>query len=300
MIPSTPLPYDFDLTRLEAQLPSDWQLHFFAEIESTNDWALERYRVQAPTHPNFVIARLQSRGRGRSDRSWQAAAGNLTCSLAFPLAHSAKFAAGESQPTRLAWPARLAIATALAVWETARDFLPEQSCQIKWPNDLLVDGRKAAGILIENCFGGASSATPTRIQTVIVGIGINVNTNPTSEQATASSQRGINPISFATASGKQFDLTDVVATLGTHLADRLTAIGVFGHSALSSPSDSDDAEMIAEFNQQLAWRGHPVSIRQASEEIQGRLEGLDQNGHLMISTSDGARSFAAGELRPIA
>jgi BirA family biotin operon repressor/biotin-[acetyl-CoA-carboxylase] ligase len=297
---STPLPYDFDLTRLVAQLPSDWQLRFFAEIESTNDWALERYRVQAPTHPTFVIARLQSRGRGRADRSWQAAAGNLTCSLAFPLAYSANTSAGVPQPTRLAWSARLAIATALAVWETARDFLPEQSCQIKWPNDLLVDGRKAAGILIENCFGGASRTAPTRTQTVIVGIGINVNINPTSEQATASSQLVINPISFAAATGKQFDLTDVVATLGTHLADRLTAIGMIGHSALSSLSDSDEAEIIAEFNQQLAWRGHPVSIRQASEEIQGQLEGLDQNGHLMISTSHGPRSFAAGELRPIA
>ncbi|MFM7564290.1 MAG: biotin--[acetyl-CoA-carboxylase] ligase [Planctomycetota bacterium] len=299
MNPSKPLPYDFDLARLEAQLPSDWQLHYFAEIESTNDWALERYRVEAPTRPTFVLARLQSRGRGRSDRTWQAAAGNLTCSLAFPLACSASISADASQQSRLPWPARLAIATALAVAETARDFLPEQSCQIKWPNDLLVDGRKAAGILIESCFGNASSGDPNLIQTIIVGIGININTNPTSEQATALPQRGITPISFADATGKQFDLTDVVAKLANHLAHRLTAIGVLGRSPFTSPFHSEEAGIVAEFNQHLAWQGRLVSIRQASEEIQGKLQGLDQNGNLLISTSNGLRAFAAGELRPI-
>jgi BirA family biotin operon repressor/biotin-[acetyl-CoA-carboxylase] ligase len=299
MNPSKPLPYDFDLARVEAQLPSDWQLHYFAEIESTNDWALEHYRVEAATRPTFVLARLQSRGRGRSDRTWQAAAGNLTCSLAFPLVCSAGISADASQPSRLAWPVRLAIATALSVAETARDFLPEQSCQIKWPNDLLVDGRKAAGILIESCFGNANRGDPTRIQTVIVGIGININTNPTSEQAGALPQRGITPISFAEATSKRFDLTDVVAKLTSHLAHRLTAIGALGHSSFTSPSNSDDAGLLAEFNQHLAWQGHLVSIRQASEEIQGELQGLDQHGHLMILTSHGSRTFAAGELRPI-
>lgn len=301
MNPSPQLPFDFDITRLEAQLPSDWQLHYFAEIESTNDWALERYRVEAPTLPAFVLARLQSRGRGRSDRTWQAAAGNLTCSLVFPLACSASISAGVPQPRRLAWPARLAIAAALAVWETARDFLPEQSCQIKWPNDLLVDGRKAAGILIESCFANASSGDPTRIQTVIVGVGINVNTNPTTQQAAASPHHGITPISFADAAGKQFELTDVVARLTTHFAHRLTATGVLGYSPFTSNSDvnADDAGLVDEFNQQLAWRGQLVSIRQASEEIQGELAGLDQNGNLLISTPNGPRTFAAGELRPI-
>jgi BirA family biotin operon repressor/biotin-[acetyl-CoA-carboxylase] ligase len=299
MNPSTPLTHDFDLARLEAQLPLDWELHYFAEIESTNDWALDRYRVEAPMRPAFVLARSQSRGRGRSDRSWQAAAGNLTCSLAFPLACSAGISADATQPSRIAWPARLAIAMALAVVETARDFLPEQYCQIKWPNDLLVDGRKAAGILIESCFGNASSRDPTRIQTVIVGIGININTNPTSEQAAALPQRGITPISFAEATSKQFDLTDVVAKLTTHLAHRLTVIGVLGHSPITCPSDSDDAGLLDEFNQHLAWRSHLVSIRRAREEIQGALQGLDQNGHLKIFTSHGPRTFAAGELRLI-
>ena len=299
MTPSNPLPYDIDLTRLEAQLPSDWQLHYFAEIESTNDWALARYRVQAPTRPAFILARLQSRGRGRADRIWQAAAGNLTCSLAFPLASSTGIAGVESQAMQLAWPARLAIATALAVWETARDFLPAQRCQIKWPNDLLVDGHKAAGILIESCIGSELGTATPRVQTIIVGIGINVNANPAPEQASTSLQRGITPISFAAASGSQFDLTNVIATLATHLNDRLTAIGSIGTSASTASSNWNDMSMLAEFNQQLAWKERLVSVRQGGEEIEGLLLGVETNGHLLISTSHGVRLFAAGELRPI-
>lgn len=295
MTPSKTLPYDFDLPRIELHLPTAWQLHYFAEIESTNDWALERFRAQAPNCPTFVLARLQTRGRGRADRTWHAAAGNLTCSLAFPLICSTS---DEFQATPLSWSARLAITSALAVWETATIFLPGSNCQIKWPNDLLVEGQKAAGILIESCFECAIESNASRVQTMVIGIGINVNITPQSEQHCTTMQRGLKPISFATAAGHLFDLTEVASTLALRLANRLRTSGAVGDSVSPLALQTADAELLNQYQQHLAWKGQLVSVRRGNEEIYGVLEGLDQNGYLLLSTADGLRSLPAGELRP--
>lgn len=297
MTPSEKLPHDFDLPRLEAQLPPAWQLHYFAEIASTNDWALERFRSQAPNRPAFILSRLQTQGRGRADRTWHAAAGNLTCSLAFPLASSVTGPATESPATPLSWAARLAIGSALAVRETASGFLSGQSCQVKWPNDLLVDGQKAAGILIESCLGNPIAPDGTRVQTVVIGVGINVNITPQSEPQCVSMQRGLKPISLATAAGALFDLTEVTIALAIGLAKYLGTSGAVGEAISSLALQRDDAAMLQQYNEHLAWRGQSVSFRQGTQEISGVLEGVDLNGHLQLSTSTGMRAVPAGELR---
>lgn len=293
MTTASPLADDYDLPRLEARLPSSWQLRYFAEIESTNDWALNQFRNQAPALPTLALARLQSRGRGQADRVWKSAAGNLTCSLAFQLSNNAQ------QAAILSWPARLAIATALATWDTASNLLSASTCEIKWPNDLLVDQHKAAGILIETCLGSITGTDSTRAPTAVVGIGLNVNVHPLSENSNVAAHHSLKPTSFAAAAGHPFDLTDVLITLSQKLALRLSEAGVIEISNHFTQTKIDEERLIEQFNQILAWRNQSVSVRQGENQFQGILLGLNRTGQLLIETSEETLSFAAGELRPL-
>jgi BirA family biotin operon repressor/biotin-[acetyl-CoA-carboxylase] ligase len=113
-----------------------------------------------PIEGTVVITDSQSEGRGQRQNSWVSEAGlNLTCSLILrPV-----FLAAKDQFI-------LSAAVALAVAETIDHFFDEQEqIKIKWPNDILVNGQKIAGILIEN------TLRKTNLETSIVGIGLNVN-----------------------------------------------------------------------------------------------------------------------------
>jgi BirA family biotin operon repressor/biotin-[acetyl-CoA-carboxylase] ligase len=122
---------------------------------STNDEAAAWARAGGPTGA-VVVADVQSRGRGRLGRAWHAAPGEA---LLFSTVLRPPLAPPAMPPLTLA--AGVALAEAVA----RLDIAPA----LKWPNDLLVDGRKAAGILTEMTCSGA------RVEHVVVGIGVNLN-----------------------------------------------------------------------------------------------------------------------------
>lgn len=129
-------------------------------LPSTNDRARELALAGAP-EGTVVVADRQTAGRGRRGRAWSSPPGQgIWCSLIVrpPL-----------EPGQ--WP-RLVAWAAVAVVEAALPFVPGVSVGIKWPNDVLVDGRKAAGILLE--VGRGDSGVPF----AVVGIGLNVNQEP--------------------------------------------------------------------------------------------------------------------------
>jgi BirA family biotin operon repressor/biotin-[acetyl-CoA-carboxylase] ligase len=116
-------------------------------VDSTNTWALARW--QALAHGAVVWTACQTAGRGRAGRTWAAPPGVLTCSVALHLPTDA---------------GQLALAAGLAVAHACEDRLPAgRPVGIKWPNDLMVGGRKLAGILVER-------PSPT---VAVVGIGLN-------------------------------------------------------------------------------------------------------------------------------
>lgn len=130
--------------------------HFVASLDSTNRWAARLAREGAP-QGTVVAADQQRRGRGRSGRHWSSPPGrNLYFSVVLRPLLQPRVAA---QLTLLA-----GLAVAKAVAETGA-----HDVEIKWPNDLLLHGRKLAGILTE------MRADPHGIQYVIVGVGINVH-----------------------------------------------------------------------------------------------------------------------------
>lgn len=128
-----------------------YKLISFDKIPSTQTYALDMVAQGTARDHTVILAEAQSAGRGRYRRTWVSHHGNLYASFIF--------ATDERDP-------RLSYVVAVAVAETMIAFGINPT--IKWPNDILIDGAKIAGILIE--YAGAF---------VIVGIGVNIKTNPT-------------------------------------------------------------------------------------------------------------------------
>src|SRR5579871_4075983 len=109
----------------------------FEAIDSTNSEA--RRRADAgETGPLWITARRQTAGRGRRGRSWETGKGNLAATLLMVTDRSAREAA------------ELSFVAALAVSDLVQAHLPPGRAKVKWPNDVIVSGRKIAGILVES------------------------------------------------------------------------------------------------------------------------------------------------------
>lgn len=132
------------------------------EIPSTNTYAMELLKKGGLTEGTLITAFAQTGGRGQFGNGWEALPGkNLTFSLVM-------------QPRFLAVTRQFYLSkiTSLAVLGMLTEFLPvsQYDIQIKWPNDVLVNGQKIAGILIENALGGGIN-----LQHSVIGVGININ-----------------------------------------------------------------------------------------------------------------------------
>lgn len=127
-------------------------VEMFDEIDSTND-ALKRAAKHGAAHGTLYVAESQTRGRGRQGRTWLGERGDsILASVLLRI---------DCEPRRLP---PLALVAGLAT----RDAIGG-AAKIKWPNDVLIDGKKAAGILVEAVLSGA------RVEAIVVGVGINVH-----------------------------------------------------------------------------------------------------------------------------
>ena len=210
------------------------------ETASTNDRARELAAAGAP-HGTLVTAAAQSAGRGRQGRTWSAPAGHaLLMSLVLRDAHSLL-------------PLTAAVAVAEAVGDDAR---------IKWPNDVLVGGRKVAGILAE---GRPQEGW------AVLGIGVNV----------AVRVEDLPPELHASAGTLGRDPSEVEPFL-TSLLGAL-------ERALSLPAD----QLLDAWRSRDALRGHPVSWTAG----RGTAAGIDGEGRLVVELPDGGRTtLDAGEV----
>lgn len=161
-------------------LLNDYHLLSCEEIDSTNEEA-KRLARGGGSHGAVIWAKEQRAGRGRAGRSWSSPPGNLYCSVLL-------------QPgCDLDIIAQLTYVAAVAVHETLSGILPEpEAIALKWPNDVLVNGKKIAGILLESF--AVDSQSP---RWVAVGVGINVDNSPkdVSFPATSLKEEGVEIIS---------------------------------------------------------------------------------------------------------
>lgn len=141
---------------------SGWTCHFFEELPSTQDKAFELDRLASYASRLAVVAKRQIAGRGRVGNVWVGLGGNFFGSFVIHPRISLK-AAGQ-----------FSFLTAVALSDTLEKYLP-RACKIehKWPNDVLLNGKKGAGILIES-EGDLSG----RVRSLVIGVGVNLAAAP--------------------------------------------------------------------------------------------------------------------------
>lgn len=241
------------MARLPASRVIGRDIRVFKETASTNDTIEKLARDGAPEGA-VVFAESQTRGRGRLGRSWVSPAGK---GLWFSVLLRPKLRPPEI--TRLTVAAATAIRRAI---RTATGLEPE----IKWPNDLVVDGRKVAGILTE------LSAETDRVRYVILGVGIDVNQASTEFPSELSKVAG----SLRMAAGNVVDR----ATLATLVLSELDK----DYSQICSGRFQEVAE---EWESACNTLGRRVTINIGGCRLQGRAESLDPDGALLLRTQHG-------------
>ena len=244
-------------------LPAGFHLHRFAAVGSTNDEAKALARAGAPGG-TLVWADEQTAGRGRRGRSWVSPPGNLYLSLLLR---------PDSEPARaaqLGFVAALGLADALA--ELAG---PALELRCKWPNDILANGWKLAGILLE-----AEAGAGGRVDFVIIGIGVNIASAPARAEypATSLAAEGIADVSPAT----------LLAAFARHF-DRW-------HRRWC---EAGFAPVRAAWLDRAVGLGEPVRVRLDRMTLDGRFADLDEDGALLLDTADGRRRIAAGDVFPL-
>lgn len=256
-----------------------WDVRWFPEIDSTNAYLLKESRLGVP-EGTVAVADHQSAGRGRLDRRWESPPGaSLLASILFR---------PEFDPAELHL---CTAAVALAAAEACRD-VAGVGPVLKWPNDLVVDGAKLAGVLAEAEFGGPGSGgsgpgTPgsgpgTPALAVVVGIGLNVEwPGPDDAQGTCLRDLSATP-------------TDRVQLLDA-LLDALSV----RRALLDTPEGR--REVAAELRERCATLGQRVRVELPAEAVVGVATEVDDAGHLIVLTDAGPRVVAAGDvvhLRP--
>jgi BirA family biotin operon repressor/biotin-[acetyl-CoA-carboxylase] ligase len=232
------------------------------ETVSTNAFAWELLKG-APAEGTVVLANAQSGGKGQAGNRWESAPGeNLTFSLIlFPT-----FLTGES----LFYLSKLAC---LAVWETVSALLPEHKLKIKWPNDLVSDRGKMAGILIENQLEGK------RVKSSVIGIGLNVN------QLTFPPMEGLPAVSLRMLSGKELDLRIIFEDLCLRLEQ--------GYLLLRSGKRD---QLDAAYFRELFGYGQEVRFNYRGKVESGRIEGVETSGRLIVRMGNQINRFDIKEI----
>ncbi len=239
-------------------------IEFVAETGSTNADLLARAAASTSsstsglTGPVLLVAGSQTAGRGRAGRPWQSApSASLTFSLAW------KFDCALPQLVGLPLAVGVAIAEALHACGV--------DARLKWPNDVLLDGRKLAGILIE-------TAAAKNGLWAIIGIGINLALPPHLAERIGSAATGLPPLAVAP--------DDLLAALLDALAQALTEFG-----------DAGLAPFTGRWNALHAWVGEQVAVLDRGEvRQQGAAVGIDDSGRLLVDTAGGRVAVLSGDV----
>ncbi len=242
------------------------KFHYLSEIDSTNRYA-RQLAENGAGEGELVIAEAQTQGRGRLGRLWQSPPfANLYISLIL-------------RP-RLppAWAPQITLMAAVALVETVAPFIG-QVVTIKWPNDILVGGKKLAGILTEAASGSG------RIDYVILGIGVNLNYR---FAAMPDELRG-RAISIAEITGKSISRELFLRRLIQGLDRCYGELEEFGFAPLAPRWEAH-----------FGLRGKHVRVEWLNQVVTGRAIGIDRDGALLIEDQQGAcQRVIAGEVIPV-
>jgi BirA family biotin operon repressor/biotin-[acetyl-CoA-carboxylase] ligase len=233
-----------------------WQLSVFDELDSTNNEALRRLENGEETG-GIILAKSQTNGKGRNGKSWVSGQGNLLMSATVTIPNDR-------------CPSDLAFVAAVAAGEAIDTILPlSKNVQIKWPNDLLIEGKKTGGILVEG-LGARHKA--------VIGIGINLESAP--------KVRGINATCMESY-GVAVTAMEMVNIIGLELREWLTR---WENDGLPT--------IVKQWKKSAMGLGETISIRLANDDVLlGRFDDILDDGRLLLRVAKGEiRYITSGEV----
>ncbi|MFB6230847.1 MAG: biotin--[acetyl-CoA-carboxylase] ligase [Salinibacter sp.] len=252
---------------VQARLATDrfgHKMRGFETVGSTNTEAAE-WAKNGAAEGSVVVTEYQSDGRGRHGRTWNARKGqNLMFSVVL-------------RPTLGADRLGLiTVAASVAVAEAVDDFVSPYRAVLKWPNDVLLEGRKTCGMLLESSISGADAA-----DVVVLGVGLNVNQTdfPEALADTATSLR--------LTTGRPVPR----APLLSRLLERLEA-------QYGTIQSGDDASVRSAFHDRLPILHEHATFRVPGTDrtISGTVQGITETGALRLHTPDGPQTVQAGNV----
>jgi BirA family transcriptional regulator, biotin operon repressor / biotin---[acetyl-CoA-carboxylase] ligase len=237
-----------------------FNLQILDEVASTNTYLMQQ---KSAAHATCVATHIQTHGKGRRGRAWVS---QLGASLTFSLLW--RFQCGAAALSGLS----LAVGVALI---RAFNDLGVNNVQLKWPNDVLVDSKKLAGILIElqGDLEGPSAA--------VIGVGINLNLPKNVLQSIDQPA-----IDLANTTANKIDQSVLLGTILKHLADILSTFESRGFIGLQ-----------AEWVGYHAYQNKPVKMLLPNgTEVIGTVKNVADDGILLVETPLGLQRFSAGEI----
>lgn len=246
-------------------------LHHFATIDSTNTYALEQARQGAPSG-SFYVADEQTAGRGRSDHQWHSAASQ-------GLYLSVLFRPAPEQPLPTADLVWIPLMTGLAAHQAIAE-VTALTPDLRWPNDILIESRKVAGILVE------AQTESELVSAAVIGIGINLH------QQNFPPNLATPATSLDLETGRIVSRMQLLVALLKALDDEL--------SLLASPRRDDALAAIPHRIGAIStWvSGRRVDVH-GPQEVTGVTAGLDTRGFLRLRTADGLITITTGGLREV-
>ena len=208
----------------------------------------------------WIAAREQTKGRGRQGRAWMSPAGNLAASLLL------------IDPAPMSLAPQLGFVAGVALARTVRGLgLAANRAELKWPNDLVVDGAKLSGLLLE------ASQLPDGRLACVVGFGVNIAAHPPGlpYPATSLAEMGVETTAEA-----------LLAALAENMAlwlERWQGGAEFDH-------------IRSAWLEHAAGRDRNIRIVSAGRELEGIFRGVDATGQLMLETKNGRETIAAGDV----
>ena len=227
------------------------EVRVFPRLRSTHSKAADLVRQDEVTLPAAVIASRQSAGRGRGSNVWYSDAGSLTVTFVMPARH-------DRPATEVSLRAGLAVFDAISTW------VSDDELKVKWPNDVLIGGKKVAGILCE------------RVRAAdVIGIGLNVTTD-LSAAPNDVCRRGI--------------------SLANYSAGVVTREDVFVALAIAMRGLWDSDDWLPRLRRYHFLTGRQVTIDVGNQCLYGQCRGIDDTGRLLIDDGRQLHAISSGHV----
>ncbi|MFW2586885.1 biotin--[acetyl-CoA-carboxylase] ligase [Sagittula sp. SSi028] len=239
--------------------PETYARHVLVEVDSTNAEAARR--MDGLAGPAWICALSQTAARGRRGRAWNSPAGNFAATLVMRPTEPPETVALRS------------FVAALALYDALSDLTgTEAGLALKWPNDVLLNGGKVAGILLEGLPHGG----------LAVGIGVNLIAAPDRAMLEA---RAVAPVSVLSETGVRIQPEKMLDALAQAWAIREEAFVTYGFAAIREAWLARAARI-----------GDTITARTSREETIGVFETVDATGQLVLNTPSGRVHIAAADV----